>query len=403
MSASGYVPVQINSGTLSLYSNPQTQTSYDIWWNGGSNPDLSTTSFYQNGKIGTTAPLLTTGTKFYKKIKTYNAALSNIDMVPIISFSGQASFNYTATGDGFAIQANASQLYGAAHIDPNNDNVEYYRYWGQFNGAPIPVETGNAQDISMYVTNTVEQWVVYQVNETGNIVNTNKYIYVATTNSKWNTTTCINSLKYAEGTSDNPMIRSAAEVNLDIDSSLSVRSANRTIIMVNTYDLTNKTVYSVLQNNAPYNVLNGLSFTKTTNDVENIATQYMSDKTLSSIQTPSYFEDYWHADEVFTQNLNTITGGPITTISKDKDWIQSGTSQFTHDYSRGAVYSWTYNSYTNTWAGSYVYNSETMYTAMQKSLYAVNTTIKAMNNVNIVDGLGNLSNAETTNVLTEVN
>jgi len=172
---------------------------------------------------------------------------------------------------------------------------------------------------------------------------------------------------------------------------------------VNTYDLTSKTVYSVLQTNATYNVLNGLSFTKTTNDVENIATQYMSNKTLSSIQTPWNSDDYWRADEVFTQNLNTITGGPISTISKDEDWIKTSNSMFTHDYSRGAVYSWTYDTYTNTWPGSYVYNSETMYTAMQKSLYAVNTTIKAMNNVNIVDGLGNLSNAETTNVLTEVN
>ena len=383
--ASGYVPVQINSGTLSLFSNPQTQTSYDIWWNGGSNPDLSTTSFYQDGKIGTTAPLLANGTKFYKKIKTYNAALSNIDMVPTISFSGDARFDYRATG--------------AA-----GDNVEYYNYRGQFNGTPIPVKPGNPQDISMYVTNTVEQWAVYQVNETGNIVNTNKYIYVATTNSTWNTTTCIRGNKSAYATSDNPRIYSAASVRLDIDSSLSVQSANRTIMRVNTYDLTSKTVYSVLQNNAPYNVLNGLSFTKTTNDVENIATQYMSDKTLSSIPTPSYYEDYWDADKVFTQNLNTITGGPIKTISKDGDWIYSKIVLDQADnYSRGAVYSWTYNSYTNTWVGSYVYNSETMYTAMQKSLYAVNTTIKAMNNVNIVDGLGNLSNAETTNVLTEVN
>ena len=401
MPASGYVPVQINSGTLSLFSNPQTQTSYDIWWNGGSNPDLSTTSFYQNGKIGTTAPLLTTGTKFYKKIKTYNAALSKIDMVPIISFSGSATFDYTAPRNGVAIQANASQLYGAV-----SDIVKYYNYEysGQFNGTPIPVEIGNPQDISMYVTNTVEQWAVYQVNETGNIVNTNKYIYVATTNSKWNTTTCINDTKTASGTSDNPkIIYSAASVNLDIYSSLSVQSANRTIMRVNTYDLTSKTVYSVLQNNASYNVLNGLSFTKTTNDVKNIATQYMSDKTLSSIVTPSNPNDYWNADKVFTLNLNTITGGPIATISKDADWIKSGTSQFINQYSRGAVYSWTYDSYTNTWVGSYVYNSETMYTAMQKSLYAVNTTIKAMNNVNIVDGLGNLSNAETTNVLTEVN
>ena len=403
MPASGYVPVQINSGTLSLFSNPQTQTSYDIWWNGGSNPDLSTTSFYQDGKIGTTAPLLTTGTKFYKKIKTYNAALSKIDMVPIISFSGSASFNYTATGDGIPIQANASQLYGASD-DPIPYKVEYYNYWGQFNGTPIHVKIGNPQDISMYVTNTVEQWAVYQVNETGNIVNTNKYIYVATTNSTWNTTTCINSLKYAYGTSDNPRIYSRAAVNLDIDSSLSVQSANRTIMMVNTYDLTSKTVYSVLQNNASYNVLNGLSFTKTTNDVKNIATQYMSDKTLSSIRTPGNPDDYMDADYVFTLNLNTITGGPITTISKDADWIYSKILNNQADnYSRGAVYSWTYNSYTNTWVGSYVYNSETMYTAMQKSLYAVNTTIKAMNNVNIVDGLGNLSNAETTNVLTEVN
>ena len=403
MTATGYVPVQINSGTLSLFSNPQTQTSYDIWWNGGSNPDLSTTSFYQDGKIGTTAPLLTTGTKFYKKIKTYNAALSKIDMVPIISFSGSASFNYTTTGGGLAIQANASQLYGAASIDPTIDNVEYYRYWGQFNGTPIPVKIGNPQDISMYVTNTVEQWAVYQVNEFGNIINTNKYIYVATKNSTWNTTTCINSIKTASGTSDNPMIYSAASVNLDIDSSLSVQSANRTIMRVNTYDLTSKTVYSVLQNNASYNVLNGLSFTKTTNDVENIATQYMSDKPLLSIPTPWNSDDYRDADGVFTDSLYTITGGPIATTSKDADWIQSGTSHFTHDYSRGAVYSWTYNSYTNTWPGSYVYNSETMYSAMQKSVFAVNTTIKAMNNVNIVDGLGNLSNAETTNVLTEVN
>jgi len=172
---------------------------------------------------------------------------------------------------------------------------------------------------------------------------------------------------------------------------------------VNTYDLTNKTVYSVKQNNAAYNVLNGLSFTKTIDDVKNIATQYMSNKTLSSILTPSGSYDYWDADKVFTLNLTTITGGPISTISKDEDWIKTSNSMFTHDYSRGAVYSWTYDTYTNTWPGSYVYNSETMYSAMQKSVFAVNTTIKAMNNVNIVDGLGNLSNAETTNVLTEVN